>query len=844
MGEPLDPDEEARAALGIAASEPDYSFGTDWDWDWGDEPEPVVEPGPVVEQAVEESEYRHAAATEEDFRLMRVSMLPHMQGLNEDQLKTAAHLNGPCGVYAGAGSGKTRSVITRIVHLILEEGVAPESIIAITFTRRAAAEMRERIAHAIGDDDAKNVRMQTFHACAMRLLRIYGDYLGLPTRFSMWDESAAARRMREIIADITSESKYPTAVRDYTPRTLLSAIAGRKEAWNPEVEAGIAEPEGRACEVRQTLQKLVEKGYERNGEDAERIIMRTRIKTKEGDYAPAEVQLAEMDQAMASYEELKETANAVDFADLIYKVVRNSFLNPEAARRIGNRWDYVIIDEYQDSNWLQEQFIQLLAGETRNVMVVGDDDQSIYGFRGAKVDLITSFEKRWDGKSIYLGQNYRSWSCIVKTAATVIGNNQERVPKKLWSERGEGGAVYSVTTSTGGAETNRIGDAVQAWVKSGTWKPSDIAVLCRKRKTLRFISNELQSRGVPFVAVGQKPWWQTIDVQLVLSWLQMAVNARDFDAAEQVLSAWPRMGPATIKKWKSFIGPEDKDPLLGEPLLALLGTPRRGPKTKVGGQIYACNELYRRLSSMASGDSTVVEMIDLILDQTGVTDSIAIGLGGKPAQVEESQDRQSRLTPFREAAEGISKTGTLGILELVDEVSTHAREHDEGACAVTVSTMHGSKGLEWPLVICASLVDGQIPTAGGDPAEERRLFYVALTRARDVLIMSSYWTELVPYATPANPSPFVIEAQASGEVQDATWSHLRSIQGPHNPADTLRAEEAEAGGENEGKADPKPVEAEVEQDASPGPGQEQGRKGDAGAPTHRIHHQITLFGDR
>jgi DNA helicase-2/ATP-dependent DNA helicase PcrA len=762
----------------------DYSFGyDDYDSTWGGATEPVDAgwqegPPPMGEAPppVEEWGPPQAPWDDEPEHILLDPSLDPLEGLNPDQREVATHVEGPCGVFAGAGSGKTKSVISRIVYLLAVQKVDPELILAITFTRKAAHEMRERIGKYVHPEIVKKLRIQTYHSCALRILRSNGAELQLPTRFSMWDETATKRRMRDIISDIVDKSDHPKARRDYTAADLLTELAKHKEGWTPERANGLTPEQDVSSETRRILQELADRDVGRNSQRVDEVITRrTGRSVKPGDYAPADVQLDEMGRAQRTYENLKRTTKAVDFADLIYLVVSRSHHRPDAAKRIGARWSYIIVDEYQDSNDLQESFIRLLAGGNPNVMVVGDDDQSIYGWRGARVTLITTFVKRWEARAIFLGQNYRSWSCIVESADAVIQNNDDRVPKRLWSERGEGGAIYHVSAATSEDETYRIALAIERWLEGG-WEPRDIAVLVRKRKTMRFVGAQLQKRGVPFIAVGVKPWWQTQDVQLVLSWLQILANPTDLDSASHILSSWPRMGPGAIKSWQGMLSGRSDTPMLGEPLLALHTTPRRGVKTKVGQEITRCNALYQKLSGMAHRGVVAVELARQILNECGITEDIERLKEGVPSAVQQAEDRLLSLEPFMAEAARHEAPGIDSILSLVDEITTQAQLLEEDQNAVTLSTMHGSKGLEWPLVVGASLVDGEIPTPSSPTTEERRLFYVMMTRARDILVMSSFWSVRFPNPMPASASPFVDEACKAGHVRNVNWGDLYDLQ--------------------------------------------------------------------
>jgi len=701
--------------------------------------------------------------------------LTHLDGLNPDQTAAATHVGGPCLVSAGAGSGKTRAVIARIAHLVRAHSVPPPLILAVTFTRKAAAEMKERVGVELGEEVVKNIRIQTYHSCCLRLLRNHAHEVGLRPRFSMWDDTAAKRRIRDILKGIVEDSDYPKGKREYSPSVVLAAINKAKEDWDPadaDVDGHIVIKDEHLTDLELALRRRGEAEQEREPHQSHASRHLEPGGSRPGTYIPASVQFAEIAAARKAYEDLKRTVGAVDFSDLVYLVVRSAHVFPNFRERVSTRWQYVIVDEYQDSNLLQERFIELIGGAERNVMVVGDDDQSIYGWRGSKVELITTFQARWSARVIQLGQNYRSWDSIVGTADASIRHNENRVPKKLWSERGEGGGVFLTGVPTAGLEPYRIASAIDEWTKSGRWRPSDIAVLVRRRRTLRMVAVALRKLDIPFIAVGQKPWWQTSDVQLIMAWLRVLVNPQDLDAASHILAAWPRIGPVVLKRWKGFINPNSRQSILLGPLLRVHDTARCGPKTVTGRNIQACSDLYKRLATMLREDGPIVDIIDTVLEVAGLNEEIRVLSTQGVAETQEAEDRQSAIQPFQDAAREHGGTGARAVTALLDDIATQARKLTETGDAVTVSTIHGAKGLEWPVVVGAAIVDGVLPGEGGNVPEERRLFYVLCTRARDILVLSYHWTSFGERPQPCKPSSFIREAEAAGYINDSSWAHL------------------------------------------------------------------------
>lgn len=684
-----------------------------------------------------------------------VNLEAHLTGLNDDQRKVALHVQRPCVVIAGAGSGKTKSVVSRIQNLIRVERVHPGDILAITFTRKAANEMRERAMGALNEDEGLGLQIRTFHSVGVQICRSNARILELKERFSIWDEDAAKRQAKVAVQEVLEDSGDPDRKRSYTPGMLLDVLGSWKERgleldiefWM-QLDGGDGAAKSFGLSTVKTMQEKISEAMPYSS-------------TKGEIQGRLEEELDELKRAIRRYENLKRVVGALDLTDLIWVPVTRARKDPRVAKALGDRWAYIIVDEYQDTNDLQEELIALLGGERRNVMVVGDDDQSIYGWRGSNVSLITGFTKRWSGSSmIRLGQNYRCRPEIVMAADAAIQNNENRVEKRLWSERPSGGSVRIFSTPAPWDESSLICKEIKKKIGEGV-SPSDIAVLSRLRLGVSIIAAELSKMEIPCEAVGVKPWYKQQDVENVLSHLRYQSNPEDLDAAQQILTSWPGIGATTIKNWQDIT--RHGDQMLDAPLASLLLLPRHGEKTKKGQDIKRLRELHidlrQEIEQMQCG-----QICKKILDCVGISGEILEDLGsGVTRKADEARKRKDAVDQLLDCANRSGKSGHEGLAEMMDNISTLISVQDAAVERVTVSTVHSAKGLEWGHVFVMGLNQGVFPS-GSNLEEERRLFYVAATRARDNLTLTyslrirNHYGELMP----SEASMFIHEAEAAG----------------------------------------------------------------------------------
>jgi DNA helicase-2/ATP-dependent DNA helicase PcrA len=390
------------------------------------------------------------------------------------------------------------------------------------------------------------------------------------------------------------------------------------------------------------------------------------------------------------------------------------------------------VDEYQDTNDLQEKFIKNLVHKHNNLMVVGDDDQAIYGWRGSNVKLITTFSDRWDSDVIRLGHNYRCRAEIVECAAASITHNEDRVTKDLWGARGYGGTVESRGFYWQDDEVRGIAAQIKDQIDSGC-SPRDVAVLARRRRWVSMMHNELINLGVPSDAVGVKAWYERDDVRLLLSFIRSVTNRSDIDAAQQVLASWPSIGAGTIQKWYGAI--KHGDDVYDGPLKGLLSLPRHGRKTKKGQSIERLVQLVSAATDHLMMGCSVYDLLVMLHARMGISGEVKALKDGNIKDNAEAEYRSEGIKLLLGAAIEISTNGFDAVNDLSDEVSTLISAQSIGSDAVTVSTIHSAKGLEWEKVFVIGCSHGILPS-GDNIEEERRLFYVAATRARENLTIT------------------------------------------------------------------------------------------------------------
>jgi DNA helicase-2/ATP-dependent DNA helicase PcrA len=642
---------------------------------------------------------------------------PLLASLNPAQRDAVSTIEGPLLVLAGAGTGKTRVITTRIAYL-LSLGVDPASILAVTFTNKAAGEMKERVAHLAGER-AREVTVGTFHAFCARVLREHGPALGHSRRFAICDASdqlsAVKSAMRELRVHETT--MHPSAV-----LARISLAKNRMETPESFLEGGSG---GR--------DQLVGSIWQR-------------------------------------YREYLARTRALDFDDLLLETVRLLREHEDVRVHYRQRYRHVLVDEYQDTNHPQYEIVREIGGGHRNVCVVGDDDQSIYGWRGADIRKILGFHRDFEGaKVVRLQTNYRSTRPILDAANAVIRHNASRHDKALESARGEGAEVRFAQLKDETSEAQFVVEEMSKVVKPGRARPGDFAILCRTQVQFRPFEAELRAAGLPYVVVGGMSFFDRKEVRDVVAYLRLATNPRDETSLLRIINTPPRgVGKASIDKVLDFATRH------GIP--ASDGFERAG---EVEGLSPQAVEGYRALrdtlgrADLAEAGAHLVDRLGRFLDSVDYRAEVArlytdaLTREARWAGVEE-------ILNFAENYVRRSSGPTLeGFLEELALTSgDEPEEKPERGDAVTLMTLHAAKGLEFPHVFLVGIEEGLLPharaAAEGGIEEERRLAYVGITRAMTTLTMS--WAfERAKYGRRARavPSRFLFEAQ--GEAPPRGW---------------------------------------------------------------------------
>jgi DNA helicase-2/ATP-dependent DNA helicase PcrA len=599
-------------------------------------------------------------------------------GLNPPQREAVEHDQGPLLVLAGAGSGKTR-VITHRLATLVGRGVRPWRILAVTFTNKAAGEMRERAARLLGDD-ARKIWIGTFHATCAKLLRIYAEAAGLRPDFTIFDDSDQRSIIIRVMKDLGLSDRV------VTPRALMSGI---DRAKNQGISAG-------SYKGHDFLTDIIAKVY-------------------------------------PEYQRRLRSANGVDFGDLLLEVLELAY-HPEVGLEIEGRFDHVLVDEFQDTNVVQYNLVQHLSGRTKNLCVVGDDDQSIYGWRGANVDNILRFPDDKPGcRVVKLEQNYRSTQVILDAANGVIAKNRSRMQKRLFTEQGGGEPILYHTASDERRESEFVVAAIRRLMLDSERAPGDFAVFYRTHAQSRVIEEAFRAADIPYAVLGGMRFYDRAEIKDVLAYLRVVSNRDDEVSLERIINTPSRgIGDTTVERVREISKSEHVTlwqamKLAIAPESDALGA---GAKKKLAAFV----ELIDQLTEHAGAG--LAELAEEILERSGYLERLAID------NSKESQDRignlQELVGSMRDYAAEYDSPSLVSYLERVALVSPA----DGDVKGVSLMTVHAAKGLEFPVVFVTGLEEGTFPRIDpdDDPAEmeeERRLAYVAITRARERLFLTN-----------------------------------------------------------------------------------------------------------
>ncbi|MCO8125676.1 DNA helicase PcrA [Acidimicrobiia bacterium EGI L10123] len=615
---------------------------------------------------------------------------PLLDGLNPAQEEAVTHLGGPLLVLAGAGSGKTRVLTRRIAWLIQEQGVSPFEILAITFTNKAADEMKARVGTLVGSV-AQKMWVSTFHSACVRILRRDADAIGFPSSFTIYDQADAVRLTGYVLRDLNLDTKK------LPPRSVHAQISAAKNDY-----------------------VLVDEYADRAGSFTER-------------------KLADV---YREYQARLLRAGAMDFDDILLNAVELFRRHPDVLAHYRQRFTHVLVDEYQDTNKVQNSLVVQLAKEHRNVTVVGDSDQSIYRFRGADIANILQFEEAFpDVTTIPLVQNYRSTQTVLDAANAVIANNMGRKPKDLWTEAGPGDKILRYHAEDEHDEAQWVTQRISAFHEAGDVRWGDIAVFYRTNAQSRVIEEYLARGGIPYRVIGGTRFYDRREIKDALAYLKAVVNPTDEVSVKRVLNVPKRgVGDTSVGRIDAWIQGRG---------MSFLDGLRRADEAGVSGR--ALNGI-ARFTELLDGAVDRIEdgpgpLLEHLLEGSGYLDEL------RNERTIESEGRLENLAELLGTA-----SETEDVAEFLEAVSLVADtdQLDPDQSEVTLMTLHSAKGLEYPIVFLVGLEDGIFPhlrtlTEPDQLEEERRLAYVGITRAMHHLHITHAWSRTLFGGTQYNP---------------------------------------------------------------------------------------------
>ena len=617
-----------------------------------------------------------------------------LEELNPKQQEAVTNVEGPCLVIAGAGSGKTKVLTYKIAYLLQEKSVKPWNILAITFTNKAANEMKERAAALIGEN-INDLWLGTFHAICVRILRKFIDRLGFDTSFAIFDTTDQKTLVKNCLKDLNIDNKL------FTEKSVLNEISNAKNE--------MLEPDQYSVKYAGDYRKeVISKVYD-------------------------------------LYQKRLKENNAIDFDDIINFTIKILMENPDVLQYYTEKFQYILVDEYQDTNKAQFTLVTLLASKYGNITVVGDNDQGIYSFRGADISNILNFEKDFPGtKIIKLEQNYRCTGNILKAANAVIKNNENKYDKKLWTENEEGSLPYVFCGEDEYAEANFLIEQIHRLKREEYFEYSDFAVLYRMNSQSRAIEDKLRIEDIPYKIVGGLKFYERKEIKDVIAYLRLIANQSDNLSLERIINEPKRgVGKTSIENIRE-LALQNNTSMYEIIKNADKYIPRIYNNTR---------EFVNTIEELKSIDVPVSELITLTLNKTGYTQSL------KNENSVEAESRIQNLEEFLTVAEEFEKeSADKSLTEFLNGISlasdTDSLEDTDNV--VTLMTLHSAKGLEYPTIFLVGLEEGIFPgyQSMDNPAdieEERRLFYVGITRAKQHLFMTFARRRTIFGSTSYNP---------------------------------------------------------------------------------------------
>lgn len=621
-------------------------------------------------------------------------MIAYLSELNEAQRKAVLHKDGPIMIIAGAGSGKTKVLTTRIIHLMAQHKVDAFQILALTFTNKAAAEMKERISKALGNSEARNLYIGTFHSVFARILRAEAPKLGYPSNFTIYDTDDTKSVIKVVVKEMNLDEKQ------YKPNTVYKRISDAKNSL-----VGPAE---------YALDKYLVQ------EDAR-------------------VNRPAMAQIYDAYTKRCFRNGAMDFDDLLFKmyILLRNF--PEALSKYQQKFKYILIDEYQDTNPAQYEIIKLLGAMHENVCVVGDDAQSIYSFRGATIQNILQFRQDYeDVEVVKLEQNYRSTKSILHVANEVIGNNKDQIPKQLFTDNPEGEKIKLIRTMTDNDEGRIVADTIQELKLRDHFYNTDFAILYRTNAQSRSFEEALRRMGIAYRIYGGLSFYQRKEIKDFLAYLRLVVNPNDEEALKRIINYPVRgIGKTTIDKAVLFAN--ERNTSMWEVLTRAkeFGF-RAGTLEAIEGFVTSIKMYQSEMSKKNAYDLAVIVGKSSGIVKEFFDDKTTEGL----ARYENVQELLNSIKEFTETPSNpeSGEVGDKGLGAYLQQIAllTDADEDKEDSNVVRLMTIHAAKGLEFPVVFVGGMEENLFPNSMSinsreELEEERRLFYVAVTRAKKKL---------------------------------------------------------------------------------------------------------------
>ena len=614
----------------------------------------------------------------------------YLSELNEQQRAAVTHIDGPLMIVAGAGSGKTKVLTTRIAHL-LRNGVDAFNILALTFTNKAAAEMKERIEKILGNSEARNLYIGTFHSVFAKIMRAEAQKIGYPNNFTIYDADDAKSLIRGIISENNLDDKI------YKPNVILSRISGAKNS------------------LIGPAQYLREPAIAQEDARANRPLT---------------------GQIYAQYASRCFKNGAMDFDDLLFKMYELLKTQPEVLAKYQHKFKYVMIDEYQDTNTAQYKIVRMLAAVTENICVVGDDAQSIYSFRGATIQNILQFQNDYDDvKVIKLEQNYRSTQSILNVANKIIGNNKNQIPKNLWTDNEVGEKIKLVRTLTDNDEGRYVADAIAEHKLRYHYSNKDFAILYRTNAQSRSFEESLRRMNIPYRIFGGLSFYQRKEIKDFIGYLRVTANPRDEEAIKRIIN-YPVRGIGKTSLEKMVIAANES----GKPLWEVLQSPTAyGLKGASAAAVETFVTLIKSAQTMLKTHNAY-DVAFAVGKHSGLVkelyaDKTVEGLQ-RYENVQELLNSIKEYTETPNADGELEEDKSLGTyLQNITLLTDADKENEEDQDVVKLMTIHAAKGLEFPCTFAVGLEENLFPSAMSlysreDLEEERRLFYVVVTRAK------------------------------------------------------------------------------------------------------------------